>query len=366
METVRGLVFTEDEVFAPGEIKYENGIIVSVTGLSEIDLTKEEAETLIVPGLVDIHSHGCFGHDTCDADREGLLSMIRFEESQGITSYFPTTMTFFEDRLTDIVKVIKDVSKETKTIKGIYLEGPFISEKRCGAQNPEFILRPDFDMLERLNEASGNLIKIVAIAPEVEGAKDFIDKCNGKYCLSIAHTDADYETARAAMESGVGHVTHLYNAMPPYSHREPGVIGAAMESDDVKVEMIADGIHIAPVVVRNTFRQFGKDRIILISDSMEATGMPDGQYFLGGQEVKVKGRLATLSSGTIAGSVSTLFDCVRAAVKMGIPREAALVSATKTPAKEVGIFDRVGSLSPGKDADIVICDKDLNVKKVIN
>jgi len=366
METVRGLVFTEDEVFVPGEIKYENKKIISVTEISEGDLTREEKETLIVPGLVDIHSHGCLGHDTCDADKEGLLAMIRFEESQGITSYLPTTMTFHEDRLTDIVKVIKAVSKEIKTIKGIYLEGPFISEKRCGAQNPKFILSPDFDMLERLDEASGNLVKIVAIAPEIEGAKEFMEKCSGKYCLSIAHTDADYETARTAMENGVRHVTHFFNAMPPYTHRAPGVIGAAMEADDVKVELIADGIHIDPAVVRNTFKQFGKDRVILISDSMEATGMPDGEYSLGGQEVKVEGRLATLSSGTIAGSVSTLFDCVREAVKMGVPKETAIVSATKTPAKEAGIFDRVGSFAPGKDADIVICDMDLKVKKVIN
>jgi len=365
MEKIRGLIFTEEEKFTPGEVDCENGKIIGVTELTPDDLTAEERESLIIPGLVDIHSHGCYGHDTCDADADGLRAMIKFEESQGITSYVPTTMTFHEDRLTEVVKVIKEVARETKTIKGIYLEGPFISKKKCGAQNPEYIMKPDARMVERLNRASGSLVKIVAIAPEVEGAKEFIQECSKEYCLSIAHTDSDYDTAKTAMDAGAKHVTHFFNAMPPYTHRAPGVIGAAMDSDDVKVELIADGIHIAPAVVRNTFKQFGADRVILISDSMEATGMPDGKYSLGGQDVFVDGRLATLKSGTIAGSASTLFDCVREAVKMGVPKEKALVSATKTPAKEIGIYDRAGSLTVGKDADIVICDLNLNVKKVI-
>lgn len=365
MEAVRGLIFTEDDIFSSGEIKYENGKIVEINLFDMSMLSEDERETLVVPGLVDIHSHGCFGHDTCDASVEGLKEMLKFEESQGTTSYLPTTMTFYEDRLTEVVTVIKEVSKESKTIKGIYLEGPFISKEKCGAQNPDYILKPDSQMVDRLNEASGNLVKVVAIAPEVEGADEFIKQSSKKYCLSVAHTNADYNTAKKAMDNGAKHVTHFFNAMPSYTHRAPGVIGAAMDSDDVRVELIADGIHIDPAVVRNTFKYFGANRVILISDSMEATGMPDGKYALGGQDVFVKGRLATLESGTIAGSASTLFDCVREAVKMGVPKEQAIVSATKTPAKEVGIFDRVGSFSIGKDADIVVCDLNLKVKKVI-
>lgn len=366
MESVRGLFFNEAGRFVPGEIKYENGVITEVTELKSADLTESEKETKIIPGLVDIHSHGCFGHDTCDGKIESIKEMIAFEESRGITSYCPTTMTLDEESLIKAVTAVKEVALSNKTIKGIYLEGPFISLKKCGAQNPDFITAPDSNLIKRINEASGNLVKVVSIAPEVDGANDFISENAEKFCLTIAHTEADYDTAVSAISKGVKHITHFFNAMPAYTHRAPGVIGAAMDSDEVKVELIADGIHVHPAVVRNTFRQFGADRIILISDSMEATGLPDGKYSLGGQEVFVEGKTARLSNGTIAGSVSTLFDCMISAYKMGVPLEAAIISATKTPAIEVGIFDKVGSITVGKAADLVVLDSDLILKKVIH
>ena len=218
---------------------------------------------------------------------------------------------------------------------------------------------------EKLQEESGGLIRLVDIAPENEGAMEFIDAVKDKVVVSIAHTVADYDTASEALRRGAGHVTHLYNAMPPLNHREPGVIGAARDDEKCHVEMICDGIHIHPSVVRATFAMFGADRIILISDSMRAAGLSDGQYTLGGQDVFVKGSRATLADGTIAGSVTDLMGCMRTVVKkMGIPLEDAVACASANPAKEIGIYDRCGSITEGKDADFVLLDADLNVKAV--
>lgn len=365
MREIEGYVFFEDGKFRPGRVYIDGGKIKNVEELPEVSLSPDEAAQYIIPGLVDIHSHGCFGHDTCDADAEGLRKMIAFEESRGTTSYCPTTMTYDEKRLAKVMMVINEVAKENHTIKGTYLEGPFISMEKRGAQNPDYIMEPDADMIERLNAISGNMVKVVAIAPETKGAIECIERLSDKMVCSVAHTTADYDTTVKAFNAGACHVTHFYNAMPAYSHRAPGVIGAAMESDTVKVELIADGIHIHPAVVKNTFKTFGSNRVILISDSMEATGMEDGKYSLGGQDVFVKGRLATLKDGTIAGSASTLFDCVKEAIKMGVSKEDAIISATKTPAMEIGIFKSVGSISIGKEADLLIVDKDFNLCEVI-
>ncbi len=350
METVRGYIYTEKFTFVPGEMVCDNGIIISVTETDVNALSPEERERYIIPGLVDIHSHGCVGHDTCDADAGGLKKMLAYQRENGIFTYFPTTMTLDEKRLNKICRVIAQVAEEDETIGGIYLEGPFISYEKRGAQNPAYIAEPDNGMIQRLDEAGGGLVRFVAIAPEKDGAMECIREGNKKYKYSIAHTTADYDTASAAIGAGARHITHLYNAMPPYSHRAPGVIGAAMENDDVFVELIADGIHIHPAVVRNTFRAFGPERVILISDSCEAAGMEDGEYELGGQKVFKKGRRATLSDGTLAGSASNLMDCLRQAVKMGVPKEWAVRAATFNPAFEAGISDRVGQLVPGKKA----------------
>lgn len=364
MDTIRGKLFIEG-VFHYGEISYENGIITEVKLLDENKLSEEDRSVYILPGLVDIHSHGCFSHDTCDASYEGLKEMLAFQETKGVTTYFPTTMTFNEEKLAKVCENISKVAKTDKTIKGVYLEGPFISYEKRGAQNPEYIMEPDLSMLDRLNEASGNLVRIVAIAPETRGALEVIEQGSDRYCFSVAHTTADYEVTKEAFQKGARQVTHLYNAMPPYSHRSPGVIGASMDDDNVRVELIADGIHVHPAVVRNTFRTFGADRVILISDSMEATGMPDGEYSLGGQKVFVKGKLATLKDGTIAGSASTLYDCMISAVNMGVALSEAVIAATKTPAIAAGIFDKTGSLEKGKYAEILILNENLSIKKVI-
>mgnify|MGYP002337236090 FL=1 len=247
------------------------------------------------------------------------------------------------------------------------MEGPFISMAKKGAQNGKYIHKPDVAMFERLQEAAGGLFKLVDLAPEEEGAMEFIQAEKGKVVLSIAHTTADYETAKAAIEAGVTHMTHLYNAMNPINHRAPGPIIAAADDAHCEAELICDNVHIHPAIVRNTFKMFGEDRVIFISDTMEAAGLEDGMYELGGQPVIVKGNRATLEDGTIAGSNTNLMKCMCTAVKqMGIPLEKAVKCAAVNPAKSIGIYDQYGSITPGKVANAVLLDQEtLEIKGVI-
>ena len=245
------------------------------------------------------------------------------------------------------------------------MEGPFISPQKKGAQAAENIMHCNYEYFCELQKAANDLIKIVDIAPEEPGAMNFIDKVKDNVVVSIAHTAADYDTAMEAIQHGVTHATHLYNAMPPMNHRKPGVIGAVRASYQCHAELICDGVHIHPSVIRATFAMLGAGRIILISDSMRATGLEDGEYTLGGQPVVVKGNLATLHDGTIAGSATNLMDCLRYVVKKaGISLETAVMCATENPAKEIGIYDKVGSISVGKQADFVLIDEELNIKRV--
>jgi N-acetylglucosamine-6-phosphate deacetylase len=249
---------------------------------------------------------------------------------------------------------------------GINLEGPFVSPHKLGAQNPDYVMNPDAALFRRLQAAAGGLVKLLAIAPEVDGGLAVIRELSGEVVCSLAHTAADYGVAMDAFACEARHVTHLYNAMPPFSHREPGVIGAAFDTPACMVELITDNVHIHPSVVRATFRMFGDDRVILISDSMMATGLTDGLYELGGQPVRVEGKTARLErDGAIAGSVTNLMNCMRtAASEMGIPLYSAVKCASVNPAKSIGVFDRRGSITPGKYADLVLLDESLAVKQV--
>ena len=374
MFKLKGMIYTDKMYFEAGEITIEGSNISQIKLCAEEDLTAEESERYLLPGLVDIHFHGCAGYDFCDGTTEAVRAIASYEVTHGITTICPATMTLSEDMLTNICTVCADavqteVLKQdiavSEIVKGIYLEGPFISENKKGAQNPAYIHKPDREMLMRLQEAAQGLIKIVAIAPETDGAMDCIKACSKEFRFSIAHTCADYETTREAIESGVYHVTHLYNAMPPFTHRQPGVIGAVAENPLTEAELICDGIHIHPSVVRNTFQWFGTQRMILISDSMMATGLADGDYALGGQPVRVKGNLALLADGTIAGSATNLYDCMRTAVQMGIPVEDAIRAATYNPAKSVGLEAECGILQEGRRADILVTDKSLLLQEVL-
>ena len=364
-----GKVFQEDGSYKVADLYVENGRIV--TSADELtDKTELDASGLkVLPGLVDIHSHGAVRHDFSDADVDGLRTILQYEKSHGITSYCPTSMTLLKEELLKIFQTAKDVEQDETCarIVGINMEGPFLDPVKKGAHVEGYIRKPDIEFFRACNEAAGGMIKLVTLAPNMEGSEKFIRELHNEVVISIGHTAADYGCAAEAMKEGALHVTHLYNAMSGLSHRAPGVVGAAADHEKVEAEMICDGIHIHPATVRQTFKMFGDDRIILISDSMEATGMPDGEYALGGQKVIKTGNLAALEDGTIAGSATNLMDCVRVVVqKMRIPLESAVKCAAVNSAKSVGIYDQYGSITPGKMANLVLLkEEDLSTVQVI-
>ena len=321
-----------------------------------------------LPGLVDIHFHGAVGHDFCDADEAGLQAIADFEASKGVLAICPATMTFSEEILNGIMDTAAAHKNERGAdLVGINMEGPYISPSKVGAQNPKYVMGADAGMFRRLQERSGGLIKLVDVAPEEPGNLDFIRACHDEVRISLAHTCADYETAKAAFAAGASHMTHLYNAMPGITHRAPGPIIAALE-EGAEVELITDGVHIPPAMVRFTFRTFGDEHVILVADSMMACGLPDGQYSLGGQAVTVCGPRATLTEhpDTIAGSATCLYDCMRHAVlDMGVPLASAVRAATLNPARSIGIDADYGSLEPGRWGNVVLADAQLNIQKVI-
>ena len=327
-----------------------------------------------IPGLTDIHFHGCMGADISDGSVEAFDQIADYEARNGITTIVPATMTLPEKTLYQICEAASTFrrqqeagEKENKAVLcGIYMEGPFVSKEKMGAQNPAYIKRADQQMFEQMQERSGGMIRFAAIAPETEGAIDFIRKNRGRTVFSIAHTKEDYETAKRAFEAGACHVTHLYNAMTPFTHRNPGVLGAAVDAK-AEAELICDGVHVHPSAVRIAIKLFGEDHIIFISDSMRAAGLADGSYTLGGQKVEVKGQYARLESGNLAGSVTNLMDCMRWAVKeAGIPLETAVKCAAVNSAKSAGIYEKYGSITPGKTANLVLLKKeDLSLKNVI-
>lgn len=362
-----GAVFQEDGSFRVQDLYVNDHKIVASEEEVQDKTVIDAAGLKVLPGLVDVHSHGAFGHDFSDADPEGLKVILKYEKEHGITSYCPTSMTLPEEELKAIFRTIETVGdwNEGASVQGINMEGPFLDPGKKGAHVEAHIRKPDAEFFRMLNAYSGNKVKLVTLAPNVEGAMEFIDEVKDEVCISLGHTGADYNCAALAMEKGAHHVTHLYNAMMPLAHRDPGMIGAACDDQQCMVEVICDGIHIHPSVIRTTFKMFGPERVVLISDSMMATGMENGTYQLGGQEVTMKDCKATLKDGTIAGSATNLYDCMRKAVSFGVPVEEAIFAATRNPAKSIGIYDKVGSLCVGKEADILLVTENLELKQVL-
>lgn len=366
MRIVNGTVFA-DGMFEQREVHAVDGRFAETGG--EADGVVVEAQgCYVIPGLVDVHFHGCVGHDFCDATAEAYEAIARYEASRGVTAICPATMTYPEEKLAGIMDAARafETPADGADLVGINMEGPFISPDKIGAQNPAYLHRADPAMFARLQERAGGLVKIVDIAPEEPGGMEFIDAVGESVRVSIAHTCADYDAASEAFDHGARHLTHCYNAMPGLHHRKPGPIAAAWECPEATVELICDGVHVHPAMARLTFALFGADRICLISDSMRACGLEDGTYDLGGQDVTVRGNVATLADGTIAGSVTDLAACVRHAVReMDVPLEDAVLAATLTPARAIGIDGERGSIEVGKIADLVVLDEDLNVKHVV-
>lgn len=373
-----GLVHSLDKGFYPDTIYIEETRFSDSTSDGNI---LDASHCYVIPGLIDVHFHGGDGADFSDGSLEGLQKLGHYELLHGITSICPASMTLPEEQLLTICKTAAEYAHKSQPLVaahtpsspsscaeliGIHLEGPFIAPAKKGAQKESHIVPPSAALFEKLWEASEGLLKIITMAPETDSALSFIREFSNRVHISVGHTAADYDTAARAFDAGADHLTHLFNAMNPLHHRNPGPIGAAFEHPEVFVEMICDGIHIHPAVMKASLQMFGKERIVFISDSMRATGLPDGHYELGGQPVDVKGPLATLPDGTIAASVTNLMDCMKKAVSVGIPLEAAVRCASYNPACSIGISDRLGSIEVGKQADCVLLSVDtLEIQAII-
>ena len=369
MRIINGRVFDLEQGFLSRDVLTDGGQIASASGDDRI---LDAAGCYVIPGLVDVHFHGCVGEDFSDATPDGLQKIADFELSQGVAYLCPAGMTLPEDQLTAICK--NTAAHRAKhsggaEVVGAHLEGPFLCMAKKGAQNGDYLHDPDTAMLKRLQAAAEGCVRLVTLAPEQPNSIEFIKAAvEMGVTVSVGHTTADYNTARAAFEAGASHATHLFNAMPPLAHRDPGVIGAAFDVPHVQPELICDGIHVHGSAVRAAFRLFGKERMILISDSLRATGMPDGEYPFGGQMIEVHGNRATILGHpeTLAGSVTSLMGCLRQAVSFGIPLADAVRACTYNPAQSVGIEDRAGTLDVGKEASIVLLnEKDLSIKAIV-
>ncbi len=360
-------IYTENFRFEKGAFSVENGRFVDVLGAEAPDALDLQG-AYVIPGLIDVHTHGNSGADFSDGELSGVEKMAKYFAQNGITSFAPASMTLpyetLEKAFASARAFVDSKLPGAAALRGIQMEGPFFNEKKKGAQNGAYLRQPDFEAFEKLQKDCGGLVKIVDIAPELPGSEEFIQKAKKLCTVSIAHSDASYEEARAGIEAGVTHLTHLYNAMPAIHHRKPGTIAAAAEAEQVSAEIISDGEHVHPAAVRLAFRIFGAQRMVLISDSLRCCGMPDGEYELGGQQVFLKEGVARLADGTIAGSATNLYDCMRRAVSFGIPREDAIRAASYNPARQIGALEEVGSIAKGKIADFILCDAELNRKEV--
>ncbi|MDY3280835.1 N-acetylglucosamine-6-phosphate deacetylase [Dysosmobacter sp.] len=348
--------------FQKADLRFEGDTITAIGHLDgPADLDAEGC--CLIPGLVDVHTHGAVGEDFSDANAAGLQPMADYYAAHGVTSFLATTMTLKEEVLTPAMHTLRDY-KRTGGAKcaGIHLEGPFLSYAKRGAQAAENLHLPDAALFDRLNEASGGQVKMVTVACEEEGAMDFITHVSRYATVSLGHTSCTYDQAMEAFAHGASHATHLFNGMEGLHHRKPGIIAAAMDAG-ASVELICDGLHIHPAVIRLVHKLYG-DKLNLISDSLRCAGMPDGDYMLGGQPITMKNGKATLTgTDTLAGSSISLLDAVRNVVSFGLPLADAVYAASTAPALAVGLTD-VGTLQTGKKADLLVLDRDLALKAV--
>lgn len=340
----------------PTDLRVEGRLIAEVAPADGTREGRDFGGAVAWPGLIDVHTHGAAGGDTCDGD---LTEISRFYARNGVTSFLPTTTTIALDRLREITSTLPRVKNGAVPL-GYHLEGPFISPKYIGAQNSEFLATPRADghTLDGFRN-----IKMITLAPEIENAASLIDECVARgITVCLGHTGCDYCTAVAAIERGASCLSHTYNAMPPLLHREPGPIGAGLVKG-IYAQLICDGVHVARAAVLALYRMFGADKVVLISDSMRATGLPDGTYELGGQNMIVRGDVARTADGHLAGGTSTLLHCVKTAVSFGIPEADAVKMASENPARLIGA--NKGVIAPGKDADLLILDDDKNPSAVM-
>lgn len=361
-------IFSADFQFHMGAFEVKDGVFGEVLP----EYVPEDAVDLqgatVIPGLIDVHSHGNSGADFSDGDYEGLKKMAHYYAKCGVTSFAPASMTLPYEVLGKAFAAARKLADEKieglSVLRGIQMEGPYFSYKKRGAQNADYLKEPDFEGFKALYDECGGLIKIVDVAPELPGAAEFAAKSSEFCTVSIAHTDSDYEHARTAVDAGVTHLTHLYNAMPGIHHREPGVIPACVENQKVQAELICDGYHVHPASVRLAFVMF-RNRIVLVSDSGRCAGLAEGSEFeLGGQQAWLQGGVARLADGTIACSAANLWQCMCNVISWNIPEEEAVRAATYNPAKAIGAENMVGSIETGKVADFIITNADYSEKRI--
>lgn len=362
-------IFTSDFQFHTGAFEVRDGVFGQVLPAAVPADAIDLKGATVIPGLVDVHSHGNSGADFSDGDYEGLKKMAAFYAKCGVTSFAPASMTLPYDVLAKAFATARQLADEAPAgharLMGIQMEGPYFSYKKRGAQNPDYLKEPDFEGFQALYDGCGGLVRIVDVAPELPGAAEFVAKASKLCTVSIAHTDSDYDHAKAAIDAGVTHLTHLYNAMPGIHHRNPGVIPAAVENPKVRAEIICDGQHIHPASVRLAFSMFGGSRMILVSDSGRCAGLPDGSKFeLGGQDAWLRDGVARLADGTIACSAANLWQCLTNVISWNIPEEDAVRAATYNPACAIGAQEKIGSIETGKLADFIVCSGDYTHKRV--
>ena len=380
------MIIKNIRVYGTDEQFHEGSVCISGERFVNGEAAKESADQILdgkgcyaIPGLLDVHFHGCLGLDVCDGTEEAVHTIARYEAESGITAICPATLTLPADELKAILANMADFRDRMERgevpdgdrcadIVGINMEGPFISVVKKGAQNADYIIPCDAELAREFYEASGGLLKFIGLAPEDNpDFVGYINKVKEFTGVSLAHTNADYASAKKAFDAGARHAVHLFNAMSAFTHRDPGVVGAVSDSPHVSAEIITDGVHVHPAMVRTAFRFNGADRMIIISDSLRSTGMPDGDYVLGGQAIIKKGKYCRLAEGgALAGSVSNQFECMVNAVKeMEIPLETAVACSTIHPAKAIGVDDLYGTIEEGKYGDLVLLNEDLELMAVV-
>lgn len=365
-----GNILNNKFVFEKNNIKTDRDVIECIGNECTDDIVIDATDCYVVPGFIDTHMHGALGKTFIDFDDDTYRIIGEFEAKNGTTSLVPALSAAREDKLSACVKHLRKCAENPidncSEIMGIHLEGPFFAEKYKGAHLSENIRNPKLEEFNRYVEEAGGRLKIITMAPELEGADEVIKRAaEVGVCVSAGHTNATNEQMKHGFEVGVMQGTHLYNAMSPMNHREPGAVGALLCNSDVKCELICDFVHVHPDVVKLTYGIKGKDKINVITDSEVAAGMADGKYEVNGRILTVVNKRVYTEDGTIAGGSSCLIDCVRNLVSIGIPLEEACMMASKNPAETVGVYNKKGSLSVGKTADIVILNKDLTIKSVI-
>ncbi len=362
-------IFTGDFQFHTGAFEVVDGKFGAVLPENVPEDAIDLNGATVIPGLIEVHSHGAAGYDFSDGDYEGLKEMAKFYLSCGVTSFAPASMTLpydvLEKAFATAKRIVEEKPEGCSVLRGIQMEGPYFSYAKRGAQNPDYLKNPDFEGFKALYEGCGGLVRIVDVAPELPGAAEFVEQASKMCTVSIAHTDSDYDHAKAAVDAGVTHLTHLYNAMPGIHHRNPGVIPAAVENPGVRAELICDGFHIHPASVRLAFTMF-KNRMILVSDSGRCAGKTEGyQFELGGQMAELRGGVAKLvGTETIACSASNMWKCLCNVLSWGIPEEEAVRAATYNPACALGVQNEVGSIESGKMADFLIIEPGYTAKRV--